>query len=82
MVSTVSSSRGWERSTPAISAPVRLAASAQVRLRRLVPGASYKEELAQLLVPIAPGDLAADVVRHLLEDLVPPGDTESDGGTL
>ena len=32
--------------------PVQLAASAEVRLRRLVPGARYREDLAQLLVPI------------------------------
>jgi transcription-repair coupling factor (superfamily II helicase) len=63
-------------------APVHLAASAQVRLRRLVPGAAYREDLAQLLVPLAPGERAADVLRQLLEDLIPPGDTESAGDTL
>jgi transcription-repair coupling factor (superfamily II helicase) len=62
--------------------PVRLPASAQVRLRRLVPGAAYKEELAQLLVPLGTGELAADVLRQLLEDLIPPGDAESVGDTL
>ena len=31
--------------------PITLPASAQVRLRRLAPGATYREELAQLLVP-------------------------------
>jgi transcription-repair coupling factor (superfamily II helicase) len=73
---------GGSRQPVARITPVRLAASAQVRLRRLVPGASYKEELAQLLVPIGPGELAADVVRHLLEDLVPAADIESVGDTL
>jgi transcription-repair coupling factor (superfamily II helicase) len=62
--------------------PVRLAASAQVRLRRLVPGATYKEELGQLLVPIRSGEPAADVLRQLLEDLMPPADSESDRSTL
>jgi hypothetical protein len=62
--------------------PVHLAASAQVRLRRLVRGAVYKEELAQLLVPLGTGELAADVLRQLLEDLIPPGDAESVGDTL
>ncbi|MGP0030559.1 MAG: transcription-repair coupling factor [Acidimicrobiales bacterium] len=62
--------------------PVRLPASAQVRLRRLAPGASYKEDGAQLLVPIPPGERAADVVRQLLEDLVAPGDAESERDTL
>ena len=52
--------------------PVQLAASAEVRLRRLVPGARYREDLAQLLVPIRPGELPADVLRQLLEDLMPP----------
>jgi transcription-repair coupling factor (superfamily II helicase) len=62
--------------------PVRLAASGQVRLRRLVPGASYKEDLAQLLVPIPPGELAADFLRQLVEDLMPPADSKSDRDTL
>jgi hypothetical protein len=54
--------------------PVRLAASAEVRLRRLVPGATYREDLAQLLIPIRAGELPADVLRPLLEELIPPGD--------
>ena len=35
--------------------PVALPASAQVRLRRLAPGATYREDLAQLLVPMTTG---------------------------
>src|SRR5580692_11392714 len=62
--------------------PVHLPASAQVRLRRLAPGAAYKEELAQLLVPLGTAELAADSLRQLLEDLVPPADPESVGDTL
>jgi transcription-repair coupling factor (superfamily II helicase) len=62
--------------------PVRLAASAEVRLRRLVPGAVYREDLAQLLVPIRPGELPADVLRQLLEDLIPPADAETDARSL
>ncbi len=54
--------------------PVHLAASAEVRLRRLVPGATYRDDLAQLLIPIRPGGLPADVLRQLLEDLMPPQD--------
>jgi hypothetical protein len=61
---------------------VHLPASAQVRLRRLAPGAAYKEELAQLLVPLGTTELAADSLRQLLEDLVPPADPESVGDTL
>jgi transcription-repair coupling factor (superfamily II helicase) len=61
--------------------PARLVASAQVRLRRLISGAVYKEELSQLLIPIAPGSVAADVVRQLLEDLIPVSDSDSGGYT-
>jgi len=52
-------------------APVRLAASASVRLRRLMPGATYREELDQLLVPLPRTGLAADILRDLIEDLLP-----------
>ena len=51
--------------------PVSLPASAQVRLRRLIPGATYREDLAQLLVPITNGDSAPDTVRSLIEELLP-----------
>jgi transcription-repair coupling factor (superfamily II helicase) len=61
--------------------PVRLVASAEVRLRRLVPGARYREDLAQLLIPIRPGELPADVLRQLLEDLLAPDDAESGSGS-
>jgi hypothetical protein len=50
--------------------PVHLAASAQVRLRRLIPGATYREELHQLLVPVRAAG-AADTLRELLDDLLP-----------
>ena len=60
--------------------PVQLAASAEVRLRRLVPGARYREDVAQLLIPIRPGELPADVLRQLLEDLVPPLTAPLDDG--
>jgi len=62
--------------------PVRLAASAEVRLRRLVPGATYREDLSQLLIPIRTGELPADAVRLLLEDLIPPGDAGTGPDTL
>jgi hypothetical protein len=54
--------------------PVTLPASAQVRLRRLAPGATYREDLAQLLVPIAAGAPTADAIRSVIEELVPLGD--------
>ena len=62
--------------------PVALPASAQVRLRRLVPGATYREDLAQLLVPIANGDSAPDAVRGLIEELLPLADVSPAGDTL
>jgi transcription-repair coupling factor (superfamily II helicase) len=64
--------------------PVRLPASAEVRLRRSAPGAAYREDLAQLLVPIPEGERAADAVRQLVEDLIPagsPGDAATTDGT-
>ena len=63
-------------------APVRLPASAEVRLRRLAPGASYRADSSQLLIPIRPGALPADVLRELLEELIPQADTGTDPGSL
>jgi transcription-repair coupling factor (superfamily II helicase) len=62
--------------------PVTLAASAEVRLRRLHPGATYKPELSQLNLPLPSGTLAADAVRELLEDLLPAPDSVLAGDTL
>jgi transcription-repair coupling factor (superfamily II helicase) len=62
--------------------PVQLPASAQVRLRRVAPGATYREEMRQLLVPIDDGDTAADVVRGVMEELIPPRDGVSGKATL
>ncbi len=64
-------------------APVTLPASAQVRLRRLVPQATYRDDLAQLLVPLPDGAPPAEDVRRLIEELVPTqGDSNPDEGTL
>ena len=63
-------------------APVRLPASAEVRLRRLAPGASYRADSSQLLIPIRPGGLPADVLRELLEELIPRADTGTDPDSL
>jgi transcription-repair coupling factor (superfamily II helicase) len=80
---TMSSVRpGGPRQTVVRVVPAHLAASAQVRLRRVMPGATYREELSQLLLPIEPGTLAADVVRELLADLIPVADSQSGGDTL
>jgi len=60
---------GW---TARIS-PVRLAQSKQMRLARLYKGAVYKEDQAQLLLPVKPGaTLAADLVQALQELLPDP----------
>ncbi len=75
---TMSSVRpGGSKQPVARVVPVHLAASAEVRLRRLVPGAVYREDQSQLLIPIRPGELPADVLRGLLEELIPPDDTGS-----
>ena len=52
-------------------APLSLKASAQVGLRRRHPGAVYKEDLAQVVVPVpAGGDVPGNLVT-LLGELVP-----------
>ncbi len=63
-------------------APVTLPASAQVRLRRLAPGATYREDTAQLLVPLTNGASAPDAVRAVIEELIPLADVGSGGDTL
>jgi hypothetical protein len=52
--------------------PMTLAASAQVRLRRLHPAALYKEEPRQLMVPLPAGADPATVLAGLIRELVPP----------
>ena len=51
-----------------------LPASAQVRLRRLAPGATFREELHQLVVPLDPKAPAAEVLCTLLDALAPARD--------
>ena len=48
----------------------------------MAPGATYREDLHQLLLPIAAGPSAADAVRGVIEDLVPVPDVGPDGDTL
>jgi len=80
---TMSSVRpGGTRQPTVRVSPVALPASAQVRLRRLAPGATYREDLAQLLVPIAAGARAADTIRSVIEELIPLGDAGPDRDTL
>ena len=68
--------------------PLILPASAEVRLRRLAPGATYQADLHRLLAPLEPpsgGSAYAPVVLQLLGQLVPPPDPgpdqhDTDGG--
>ena len=59
-----------------------LQASAQVRLRRVAPGATYREDLAQLLLPLTNGDSAPDAVSGVIEELIPLADVSPAGDTL
>jgi transcription-repair coupling factor (superfamily II helicase) len=63
---------GGARQPVARLAPVTLPASAQVRLRRLVPGAAIREQVHQLVVPLDPDEPAAEALRALLVALLPP----------
>jgi transcription-repair coupling factor (superfamily II helicase) len=64
--------------------PVTLPASAQVRLRRVAPGATYREDLAQLLLPVPDAAAAAEGVRGVIEELLPAarGDSNPGEGSL
>jgi transcription-repair coupling factor (superfamily II helicase) len=62
-----------ERATVKL-APLTLPASAEVRLRRLAPGATYQAEQHRLLLPLVPppeGSGYARVLVELLAELVP-----------
>jgi len=50
--------------------PLRLKTSQTMRLARLAKGAVYKEDLAQVVVPLRPGTDAAPVLVDLLRQLV------------
>jgi transcription-repair coupling factor (superfamily II helicase) len=52
--------------------PVQLLTSAQIRLKRLSRDAVYKEDLAQLVVPIMRGADPVVAARTLLDQLYPP----------
>ena len=52
-------------------APIRLRASARVRLGRLHPRAIVKEEVDQIIVPVPVGPDLADRLATLLRELVP-----------
>jgi len=52
-------------------APVRLLTSQQIRLRRISHDAVWKEDLAQLVVPLRRGANPLDAVMTLLRELIP-----------
>jgi hypothetical protein len=51
--------------------PVKLKVSEEIRLKRLVPKAVYKPDLAQLVVPVKGGRGVALELVDLLESLFP-----------
>ncbi len=65
---------GGARQPVARLSPVTLPASAQVRLRRLVPGATYREQLHQLVVPLTGEGQPAESLLSLVAALLPPPD--------
>jgi transcription-repair coupling factor (superfamily II helicase) len=73
---------GGAREPMARISPVTLPASAQVRLRRLVPGAAYREQLHQLVVPLTGGEHPAEALRSLLAALLPPPDDPAVTGSM
>jgi hypothetical protein len=60
---------------------VSLPASAQVRLRRVARDATYREDMAQLLLPVTSEEPVPDAVQRVLENLL-PADSRSGGDTL
>ena len=73
-VSVLPARVGGRRRSLARLGPITLPASAQIRLRRLAPEAEYREELHQLIVPLDEKQPAADLLRGLLDELLPPPD--------
>jgi transcription-repair coupling factor (superfamily II helicase) len=63
---------GGPSRTLARISPLTLPASAQIRLKRLSPGADYREEMRQVVVPLATTSEPAGSLRSLLDALVPP----------
>jgi transcription-repair coupling factor (superfamily II helicase) len=66
----VTASRTSSGSTARI-APVQLRTSATIRLKRLAPSAVYKDEVGQLIVPLAKGVDPAEALTTLIAELVP-----------
>ncbi len=73
---------GGSRHPVARLSPVELPASAQVRLRRLAPGAVYREQFHQLVVPLEGKDQPAEVLRDLVVQLLPPPEGPEATGSM
>jgi transcription-repair coupling factor (superfamily II helicase) len=71
-VTVVPARVGGGRHPVARLSPLVLATSAQVRLRRLAPGGTYREDGHQLAVPLTEPDRPAGRLCDLLRQLVPP----------
>jgi len=69
LVSSQRTARGQTRS--ARIQPIALRASSQMKLRRVMPGSTYRETQQQLLVDIPQGVLAARFLADALAELVP-----------
>jgi transcription-repair coupling factor (superfamily II helicase) len=52
-------------------APIKLLASEGIRLSRVAPRAIYKEEIGQVIVPVAVAGDLAQAIRNFLEELRP-----------
>ncbi len=81
-VAVVPARVGGARDPVAKLSPVSLPASAQVRLRRLVPGADYREQLHQLVVPLTKDAHPAEALRALLADLLPSADAVAPAASM
>jgi transcription-repair coupling factor (superfamily II helicase) len=78
-VAVVPARIGGGRQATARLAPLALTPSAQIRLRRIAPGSTYREELAQVNLPLDPKRRPVEELRALLDQLRPPTEGLSGG---
>ncbi len=70
-VTSAGAGQGLRRGRVARISPLALKASGRVRLQRLRPQAVYKEELSQLVVPLAAEEPPAEALVDLIGQLAP-----------
>ena len=68
-----------KRTDEAKLAPIELKLSETMRLRRLSKGAKYKEDQAQLVLPLPRKTDASSYLVKFLRDLIPPEQPETKG---